>query len=197
MQSQSAGTRLNSVVTQVIEDKDFFKKFTQRIMSNVDMYTAPFNVLPLWLSNLLGGRVYSADWIASHVLPVGIITAVAATIAWNRTDKEASEEMKLRRFANLQLVLTGLSVSFALFTLGKMQYSVRGFADRLVITTGALLESMLTPDGRVTDSNTQIIQGRLLHRLPRSVQARLAAGVVDHASSPAVHTALPADVGTV
>lgn len=194
---EQGSSRVGDAVAKALGDKAFFDKLMTRIIANADLYTAPFNMLPKWVSNLTGGSTLSAPWISSHVLPFMVASAVIATVAWNRTDKEASNEMKTRRFANLQLVLTGVSVSYALFTFGKLQYAIRGAADRAVITTAALFESMLNPEGVVNETSTQVIQGRLLRRLPVSVRDRLASGVRSSAASGAAAAALPSDVGTL
>lgn len=174
------GTGVSSVVDQLFSSPAFSQRFAQTVIRNMDLYTEPYNVLPEWLSQRLGGVVVSPLFVTKYVLPSAVMLAVATALVQNRLDHgKDSEKRRNERMSRVTLLMTGLSVSYLLYTLSRMGNGVRLVTDRAMITTAALVEHMLAADqgGVVRPDTVRAMDGSLLRRLPRRVQTRLARGL--------------------
>lgn len=158
-----------------VKDPGLGKRTFGLIANNFDQYTEPYNLLPHWLSRATGGTHVSAAWVVSNFMPVAVAVGATGAIVRVYMSKDSPEKRE-EMIGNIQTALTIVSVSYALFTLGRMQYAVRVGADRLFITTAAFLEYALS--GRVDPAGARLVRPDLFARLPRRVRDAFSAGAL-------------------
>ena len=156
------------------DDPTLSKRMLQLMAKNFNQYTEPFNLLPHWLSELLGGATMSASWFVSNLLPITVAAGSGTAMALIYRSKEPVEKRE-SYITDLQTVLTVTSVAYALFTFGRMQYTVRQMTDRLLVTTSAFMEYAVA-NGKIDLKNTKVLDPDLFRRLPKRVQGRFLSG---------------------